>query len=74
MNTRESLETLLDQGKLGFKVQRGKVWRVRRNGKTQTWKTRPTDFRIPVKIGYREYHEITHLNMNCQPWMEMKDG
>jgi hypothetical protein len=26
-------------------------FRVRRNGKTQTWKTRPGEFRIPVKHG-----------------------
>jgi len=28
--------------------------RVRRNGKTQTWKTRPGDFRVPVKYGLKE--------------------
>lgn len=34
----------------------------RRNGATQTWKTRPDDFRIPVKWGLRDYFQITHLN------------
>lgn len=32
------------------------VWR--RNGATQTWKTRPDDFRVPVKYGLRQYGQI----------------
>ena len=36
--------------------------RVRRNGKTQTWKTRPGHFRIPVKYGLYQCTEITHDN------------
>lgn len=34
------------------------IWR--RNGKTQTWKTRPGEFRIPVKFGMYGYSNITH--------------
>jgi hypothetical protein len=34
--------------------------RWRRNGKTQTWKTRPTEFKIPVKYGFRTYDYITN--------------
>lgn len=34
------------------------VWR--RSGKTKTWKTRPNDWRIPVKHGLYLSHEITH--------------
>jgi len=34
-------------------------YEVRRNGRTQTWKTRPGEFRIPIKIGFRGYGEIT---------------
>jgi hypothetical protein len=33
--------------------------RWRRNGKTQTWKTRPTEFKIPVKFGFYSYDYIT---------------
>lgn len=40
--------------------------RTRRNGKTQTWKTRPSEFRIPVKYGLYEYFNITHEN--CHEW------
>jgi len=38
--------------------------RWRRNGATQTWKTRPNDFRIPVKHGLYAYWEITADNAN----------
>ena len=31
----------------------------RRNGKTQTWNTRPNDFRVPVKFGLFAYGSIT---------------
>jgi hypothetical protein len=34
------------------------VWR--RNGATQTWKTRPGEFRIPVKYGMYQYGQIRH--------------
>ena len=36
--------------------------RVRRNGKTQTWKTRPGEFRIPAKHGLYDYVQITDRN------------
>lgn len=32
----------------------------RRNGMTQTWITRPNDFRVPVKFGMYTYNNITH--------------
>lgn len=35
--------------------------RWRRNGKTQTWKTRPDEFRVPVKFGLYAYDQLTHL-------------
>jgi len=34
--------------------------RWRRNGATQTWKTRPHEFRVPVKYGQYGYGQITH--------------
>lgn len=36
--------------------------KVRRNGATQTWKTRPDHFRIPCKYGLYEYLNITQDN------------
>jgi hypothetical protein len=40
----------------------GKIYEWRRNGATQTWKTRPDDFRLPVKYGIRSYDAITPGN------------
>lgn len=34
----------------------------RRNGATQTWKTRPGEFRVPVKYGLKGYGQITNAN------------
>lgn len=36
---------------------RTELWR--RNGSTQTWKTRPAEFRVPVKYGLRSYGSLT---------------
>lgn len=36
--------------------------KVRRNGKTQVWKTRPNEFKIPVKYGLYGYTYITDKN------------
>ena len=47
-----------------------RLWR--RNGKTQTWKSRPNDFRVPVKHGLYDYAQIRefdavayHTEENC---------
>lgn len=36
--------------------------RLRRNGKTKLWKTRPNEFQIPAKHGLYDYYYITHNN------------
>ena len=38
----------------------GDHWR--RNGATKTWKTRPDEFRVPIKYGFRQCYAITHVN------------
>lgn len=38
------------------------VVRVRASGALRTWKTRPGEFRLPVKHGLRESGAITHDN------------
>ena len=40
----------------------GKIYHWRRNGATQTWKTRPDDFRVPIKYGLKSYDAITPSN------------
>jgi hypothetical protein len=58
--TRNEIESALDAGKISVRMSNGKLWRVRRNGMTQLWKTRPAEFRIPVKAGFRSTGEINH--------------
>lgn len=41
-------------------------WRCRANGKCKIWKTRPHEFRLPVKYGLRECFYIT--NDNAHQW------
>ena len=36
--------------------------KVRRTGKTKVWKTRPLEFKIPVKYGLYEFGYITQDN------------
>lgn len=49
-------ECLLSHGPRGGERRSVEVWR--RNGATQTWKTRP-GYRVPVKWGMRSYGQIT---------------
>jgi len=43
----------------GVKIQ---VFACRRNGQTKTWVTRPNEFRVPIKHGFRECGYITDDN------------
>ena len=38
------------------------VAHYRSGGRCQTWKTRPAEFRLPVKFGLRTWAEVTHSN------------
>src|SRR5271163_4816082 len=57
--TRDEIETALDTGRVQARMANGRLWACRRNGKTQTWKTRPGHFCIPVKMGFRSHGYIT---------------
>lgn len=59
MATRIEIETALAQGNLWVLMGNGNYWRLRRNGKTQFWKTRPDEFSIPVKAGLRACGRVT---------------
>lgn len=41
------------------------VVRVRVSGRCQTWKTRPEDFRLPVKYGLYESSAVDQNNKDC---------
>ena len=55
--TREAFEAALDRGTLETRVtdRSGDRWyRVRRNGRTKTWKRDPSRFIIPIKFRLRD--------------------
>jgi hypothetical protein len=47
-------------GPRGGKTVRQEVWR--RNGQTQTWKTRPLEFSVPVKFGLKSCARLNQIN------------
>ncbi len=49
-------------GPKGGRYVKREQWR--RNGKNQTWVTRPEEFRIPIKYGMRSYDEIKAGNVD----------
>lgn len=57
------LEAALDGGHIEAEMGNGRWWRVRRNGQTKTWKTRPGEFQIPVKAGLRSCAYLRHDNL-----------
>ena len=71
--TQHELETALDAGKIYCHVGTRRPWMVRRNGMTQLWKTRPGEFRIPVKIGFRSYGQLTHDNLSVLAPFEIRE-
>lgn len=66
MITKEQAVTLgLNGGTLHHMTKKnsdGTPIRCRVNGKCQTWKTRPLEFRLPVKHGLRNTFQITQDN------------
>lgn len=42
--------------------------RVRRNGRTQVWVTRPAEFRLPVKFGIRARDQFSITETDAQDW------
>ena len=58
--TQQYLENSLYNGELWCSMRSGRFWRARRNGQTKTWKTRPGEWRIPVKAGLRSCGAIWH--------------
>jgi hypothetical protein len=42
--------------------------RVRRNGHTQTWKTRPAEWRLPVKWGLHARGQFSIMHTDAANW------
>ena len=51
--THANVDRLLDAGQIEVAMKNGNWWKIRRNGKTQKWKTDPERIRIPFKYGFR---------------------
>lgn len=64
--TRANVESLLDRGEVEAAIHGGRWWRIRRNGRTQTWKTDANRIRIPVKAGLRSCGAITERHFNSE--------
>lgn len=62
--TRQEFETALDARKVQVMGRTGKWYDIRRNGATQTWKTRPDEFSTPVKVGFRECFRVTERELS----------
>lgn len=60
--TRIEIENALNQGLLWARMSNGNLWRLRRNGATKLWKTRPNEFSIPVKAGLKSCGRITDIS------------
>jgi outer membrane protein assembly factor BamB len=55
-----AIERALASGEVFIPMRNGRLWKLRRNGATKRWSTRPDHFRIPVKAGLHVCDEITH--------------
>lgn len=64
--TKENSESANEFFHKTLKDSRKQPVKCRRNGKTKVWKTRPDEFRIPVKYGLYQYFYITEKN--CDEW------
>lgn len=76
--TLKELETALAEGRVEVRAQTpygGLEWlKVRRNGRTQTWKTRPGEFRVPVVHGLRTYGDINHIGARDPSSVRIVEG
>ncbi len=62
MITKDQALTVNNFTHANLKDSKGQPCKVRRSGKTQVWKTRPNEFKIPVKYGLYESLYITQDN------------
>lgn len=59
---RSRLEQMLDAELIEVKMSSLRWWRIRRNGKTQTWKKDANRIRIPFKMGFKGASAITETD------------
>lgn len=64
--TRDNVDSLLDAGRLQGAISHPsgvRWWRLRRNGKTRTWKRDASRFEVPVKAGLRTTGRISDADL-----------
>jgi len=61
--TRKEADDALDGRRLYAVMSNGRHWLARRNGATKVWKTRPSEYRIPVKAGLKSCGYITEQSV-----------
>jgi len=61
--TRQEAEEALDGHRLFAVMWNGRHWLARRNGATKVWKTRPSEYRIPIKAGLKSTGYITEQSV-----------
>ena len=62
MVTKKQAMTAQNFEHTSWKNSDGTPLRCRANGQCKTWKTRPKEFRLPVKYGLKDCFYITHNN------------
>lgn len=72
--TRANIDDLLDRRMIEVHMKGGAWWEVRRNGKTQTWKSQPGRIRIPFKYGFKGYGAFTTWDFIKPNGGRMRDG
>ena len=57
-----TIEQALARGEVWALMRNGRYWKIRQNGAMRIWKTRPNEFRIPVKAGLKSCAYITEIS------------
>lgn len=77
MITKEIAQTTHRFYHIAARRSRGNAVEARVNGKCKTWKTRPLEYRLPVKVGFKTCLYITHENaadwLTFDRWQVCKD-
>jgi hypothetical protein len=64
MINKEQAGSLLNRQEVHYHTAGQKCVKARVNGAMRTWKTRPAEFRVPLKVGFNGYSEIVPSNAN----------
>lgn len=57
---RKDFEQSLAAGNVYVHVGGERYWQARRSGKTKFWPSRPLEFSVPIKMGFRDHARVTH--------------